>query len=88
MSVVMRLLVATVVLSSLASIGCRGYRTPFNTPAGTFRQQRFEAVAHDPYPQDDLGPEVVGGRPRDYQKPVAEPVRDKMYREKRHWFRN
>lgn len=84
----MRFIFALFAASLFLSIGCRGYRTPFNTPAGTNRQQRFEAVAHDPYPQDDLGPEVVGGRPRDYQKPVAEPVRDKMYTEKRYWFGN
>lgn len=84
----MRSFIALSALALLTCCGCRGYRTPFNTSAGTFQQQRFEAVAHDPYPQDDLGPEVVGGRPRDYQKPVAEPVRDKMYREKRYWFSN
>ena len=84
----MRFLAASIAIALLTSAGCRGYRTPFNTPAGTFRQQRFEAVAHDPYPQDELGPDVVGGRPRDYQKPVAEPVRDKMYAEKRYWFSN
>ena len=84
----MRLLMVFFALWLTVSVGCRGYRTPFNTSPGTYRQQRFEAVAHDPYPQDDLGPEVVGGRPRDYQKPVAEPVRDKMYSQKRHWFSN
>lgn len=84
----MRFVIAAIALMVVTSAGCRGYRTPFNTPAGSYKQQRFEAVAHDPYPQDDLGPEVVGGRPREYQKPAAEPVRDKMYSEKRHWFSN
>lgn len=84
----MRYLVAFITLVMLTSIGCQRMRTPFNTRPGNIRQQRFEAVAHDPYPQDDLGPTTHGARPRDYQKPVAEPVRDKMYAEKRYWFRN
>jgi hypothetical protein len=35
-------------------------------------QQRAEALEHDPYPLDDMGPEVVGGRPREYQRPIPE----------------
>ena len=84
----MRYSLAIIAAIGFVSVGCRGYRTPFNTSPGTTQQQRFEAVAHDPYPENDLGPAVVGGRPRDYQKPIAEPVRDKMYSEKRSWFSN
>ncbi|MEZ6088604.1 MAG: membrane or secreted protein [Pirellulaceae bacterium] len=78
----MRLTLAILAATFITAGGCRGYRTPFNTAPGTTQQQRFEAVAHDPYPQDDLGPEVTGGRPRDYQNPVAEPVRQDVLREK------
>lgn len=82
----MRSFLAIVLAVACTQIGCRNCRTPFNTAPGTSKQQRFEAVAHDPYPEDDLGPECVGGRPRDYQKPLAEPVRDRMYKERRYWF--
>jgi hypothetical protein len=46
-------------------------------PPGDIQQQRFNAVAHDPYYDNDAGPEVVGGRPREYQKQLAEPVRNR-----------
>jgi hypothetical protein len=56
--------------------GCRGYWNPF-MPPGTMHQQQLKATVHDPYTEPDIGPEVVGGRPRDYQKPLAEPVRNR-----------
>ena len=56
--------------------GC-GQTRPLLGPQGTVQQQRREASVYDPYTDNDLGPEVVGGRPRDFQKPVAEPVRNR-----------
>ncbi|MFM8250570.1 MAG: hypothetical protein ACKOBW_03105 [Planctomycetota bacterium] len=44
---------------------------------GNLQTQRFNAIAHDPYADPDLGPEVVGGRPREFQKNLAEPVRNR-----------
>ena len=38
-------------------------------PAG---YQRAIAEQYDPYPLNDLGPEIVGGRPREFQKPQDE----------------
>ncbi len=38
-------------------------------PAG---YQRSNAQQFDPYPQNDVGPEIVGGRPLDFQKPPDE----------------
>ncbi len=49
----------------------------FSQPAGDIQHQRFKAVAHDPYYDNDAGPEVVGGRPREYSKQLAEPVRSR-----------
>jgi hypothetical protein len=71
-----RIVLLLVLLPSL-SVGCR------NTPAllgppGTMRQQQLNATLHDPYAGTDIGPEVVGGRPREYQKPLAEPVRSRF----------
>jgi hypothetical protein len=39
-------------------------------------QQRQNASLHDPYSDNDIGPEVVGGRPREFEKPRSEPVRN------------
>lgn len=37
--------------------------------------QRNNAQQFDPYPPMDLGPEIVGGRPKDFQKPPDEVTR-------------
>ncbi len=42
---------------------------------GTVDRQKSRAVVHDPYPLNDIGPEVIGGRPREYFNPQAEVVR-------------
>ncbi len=60
----------------LATLGC-GQSRPLLAPQGTIEQQQYRASLHDPYSDNDLGPEVVGGRPRDFQKPAAEPVRSR-----------
>lgn len=48
---------------------------------GTIQQQRLGAALHDPYADPNLGPEVVGSRPREFQKPLAEPVRNRWLRD-------
>ncbi len=58
--------------------GCRGYHSPFDAP-GTIRQQQLSASVHDPYVDNDAGPEVVGGRPRDFQKPWSEADRSRSW---------
>lgn len=67
-----RLIALAVTLAAVT--GC-GYTRPLLGPQGTIQQQRSEAAVFDPYTANDLGPEVVGGRPRDFQKPLAAPVR-------------
>ena len=42
--------------------------------------QQLRAERFDPYPEVDTGPEVVGGRPRDYQVPMSEPARAQQWR--------
>jgi len=37
--------------------------------------QRNNAMQFDPYPPNDLGPEIDGGRPREFQKPANEVIR-------------
>lgn len=69
------------VFSVLAAgfVGC-ATNQPFRllTP-GTMEQKRQRATVHDPYPDQRLGPEVVGGRPRDYQEPLPEAVKNRLY---------
>jgi hypothetical protein len=42
---------------------------------GTVDRQQDKAVLYDPYPDNELGPEIVGGRPREYQQQVPTSVR-------------
>lgn len=48
----------------------------FSWGQGTRERQASRAAIHDPYPLDDLGPQVVGGRPREFANPQPEPVRN------------
>lgn len=69
------LLLLASILALSASVGCSSVDGPRWFGPGTAGQQRAEAARFDPYPENDTGPAVVGGRPRDYQNPVAEPSR-------------
>jgi hypothetical protein len=74
-----RLRILALCLSCAAASGCAsGGGFNFFNP-GTIDQQRLRATIHDPYSDQDLGPEVVGGRPRDYQQQLPEPVRNRLY---------
>lgn len=42
---------------------------------GNAASQQYSAITHDPYPIDDLGQPVVGGRPLEYQVAVPPVVR-------------
>jgi hypothetical protein len=74
---------ATVAILGAGTLGCRGYNNPFQRPPGTLQQQRLNATVHDPYSDQEAGPEIVGGRPRDFQKALAEPVRNRPLWERR-----
>ncbi len=61
----------------LGLAGC-GETQPSLTHPGTIQQQQARANRFDPYPEPDTGPSaasMAGTRPRDYQNPVAEPMR-------------
>lgn len=64
-------------LVSLSVAGAVGCHWPGFYHPGTAPYQRYQATLHDPYPDTDLGPAVVGGRPRDFEKPLPEPVRNR-----------
>jgi hypothetical protein len=55
--------------------GCAGTAAPNWLSPGPTRYQQMKAREIDPYPEVETGPEIVGGRPRDYTEPRSEPVR-------------
>jgi len=61
----------TVLLGS----GCNLPRPNWGLPPGTMAAQQYRALEYDPYGDNDAGPEIVGGRPREFQRPLPEPER-------------
>lgn len=53
-------------------------RMPNLFDPGNAATQQYGAIMHDPYPVNDAGPEIVGGRPREYAQPVPEVVRGRL----------
>ena len=69
--------VGTIVVCA-ALTGCTNGRPRLYGP-GTIPQQQYQATMFDPYTDNDVAPPVVGGRPRDYQNPLPEPVRNTWF---------
>lgn len=62
----------------LSAPGCMS--DPFGglfKPPGSVEAQRDRAVRFDPYPENDIGPHVDGGRPPGYQNPLPEVSRSR-----------
>ena len=65
----MRGIVSRIVLSATLS-ACSGcLSVPNLAHPGTEERQQARAQVFEPYPENDAGPPVVGGRPREYQDP-------------------
>lgn len=62
------------------SVGCQGNRRWGGSQfgQGSVERQKNRAVTFDPYPLNDIGPPIVGGRPREYANPLAEPARNEL----------
>ncbi|MEQ1903759.1 MAG: membrane or secreted protein [Pirellulaceae bacterium] len=73
------LVIVSSILVTLTAVGCNLAGPNFG-PQGTFEYQRGQAVLHDPFPNNDAGPAVVGGRPLGYERPLAEPENNQEYR--------
>ena len=71
-----RLIIAFAAASLLIG-GCAGNSTFWHP--GNVQQQRLRATIHDPFPDPDMGPKIDGGRPREFQEPLPEPVRNRIY---------
>ena len=50
-------------------------RPEFREAPGTLLYQRSRAVVHDPFPDNTIGPPVVGGRASGFEVPLSEPAR-------------
>jgi hypothetical protein len=68
-------LLLLVTLAVVGTGGCRGVILPTWHQAGSAEYQQSLAERFDPHPEDEVGQEIVGARPRDYQKPVSETLR-------------
>ncbi len=83
------ILASMTILALFTEVGCAGggrfaaSRKTWAHP-GTIQQQRTRAIVHDPYPDQDAGTEIDGGRPRDFAQPLAEPVRSRMFMDSRY----
>ncbi len=68
----------------LVSLGCQGGPAGFGRwSSGPFGQgsidrQKARAVTFDPFPLNDIGPPIVGGRPREFSNPMAEAQRNEL----------
>jgi len=54
--------------------GCASLSSTELFNPGTAGLQQARALEHDPYPSPDVGPDVLGGRPRGYTRPTPEPT--------------
>jgi hypothetical protein len=66
-------------LVSLGMGGCVGTGTRDIFHPGDEKTQVARSQYFDPYPEPDLGPPIVGGRPPDYESPRDEVVRARWY---------
>ena len=58
-----------------------GLQWPNLQHPGTLDQQRTNAALHDPFPDPYAGPPNDSSRPREFTKPLPEPVRNKLVKD-------
>lgn len=76
--------IASCLVFTISASGCRsGSWLP---PAGSLNQQKANAIVHDPYPLDDIGPDDNSVRPPDYQRSLPEPVRNRIGADAMPWL--
>ncbi len=71
--------VAAIPLLLVGLSGCRSDRSLLQPP-GSMEKQRHDATVFDPYADNEIGPEVVGGRPKDFQQPLPDADRSRLFR--------
>jgi hypothetical protein len=70
------------VFSCLLWAGCNLGRPNWFNP-GTIDTQQQRMFIHDPYADNEAGPTVEGGRPREFQRPPSEPTRTQPFK---YWY--
>ena len=70
---------ALLIVAAVSLSGCRGLYVPAIQGPGTAEYQRKWAQRYDPYPQNDVGPPVLGGRPLEFPNTRAEPQRARNF---------
>jgi hypothetical protein len=60
---------------AVAVVGCRSVSPPNWAHPGPSAHQQSRAERYDPYPENEPAPEIIGSRPREYQKAPPEPSR-------------
>lgn len=69
-----------ILFALLAVAGCSyTIRKPNWAHPGPAPYQRGNATQFDPYPQNDMAPPIVGGRPAGYAKPPSEVERARQH---------
>ena len=78
--------ISFVFLMGLLVAGCSSaVRKPRLRHPGPAAYQQYHATQFDPYPQNDVGPEILGGRPRTYMLPPPEVVRARQHHMNQAW---
>ena len=75
------MLLLTAALLSTTLLGVCGCKSPSYGDRfgfGTIDRQKAKAADFDPYPLNDIGPSVVGGRPPGFFNPLPEPRRNEL----------
>ena len=57
--------------------GCQHVQEQVSKPRGEIRQQQYRAALFDPYSIPEVGTDLGGMRPPEFDRPLPEPVRDK-----------
>ena len=79
----LRILASIVLATTLFSLGCQSSRYSKPYGFGTIDSQKSRAADFDPYPLNDIGPAVVGGRPPGFFNPLPEPKRNELQAQQR-----
>ena len=58
--------------------GCQASKYAERFGLGPIDRQKAKAAEFDPYPLNDIGPSVVGGRPPGFFNPLPEPRRNEL----------
>ncbi|MEL7499317.1 MAG: hypothetical protein AAFN77_17045 [Planctomycetota bacterium] len=59
-----------IALGLILMAGCQS--RPLFGPPGTMDVQRTRAMVHDPYPNQEIGPQIFGARPLGFEQPRTE----------------